>query len=364
MKILHITNHFSPCIGGIENTVENICINLKNKGIESKILCLNKCAKSSKKLKEKEEINGIPVKRISFIDLKYYKIALNALFFPKKEFNLIHVHGIGFFSDLMLLTKIIHKKPVIISTYGSVFHTKKMLLLKKIYFNLIQKIILSFADKIIVISKADELKTKEINNNIINAPIGINFNKKIKSKKKKNSFLFVGRYSKNKKINLLIKTFSEIIKEKPEAKLFIIGNDFDNLKKEFKKQINELNAEKNIFLLNSISQKELEKKYSESEFFVSASEYESFGITVIEAMNYGLIPLISGIPSFKEFVENKENGFIIDYSEKNAGKKIIEIMNLSEKQKKELSEKAVKKAKEFNWNEKIKKYVEVYLKGV
>ncbi|MFH1588886.1 MAG: glycosyltransferase family 4 protein [Candidatus Diapherotrites archaeon] len=378
MKALHLSHHFWPCIGGVEKVIENICINAEKHGIESTILCLNKCPKGKEKLKKEEKfekLKKIKIQRIPFIDLKYYKIAPHALFYPKKEFDLIHVHGLGFFSDLMLLTKFLHRKPVIVSTYGSIFHTKKFLLLKKIYFNLIQRALLSFADKVIVISKADETKAKEIISTPDYAPIGAELKKMKKEeiekmKKQKNSFVFVGRYSKNKRIELLIEKFTGIIKEKKDAKLFIIGKDFDELKKEFEKKISEAHAQKNIFLTENLSDKEIEQKYAKCEFFVSASEYESFGISAVEAMNYGLIPILNDIPAFREFIEgekkeskkNKEklNGFIVDFESKNAEKKIIEIMDLNENEKKMISLNAHKKAQEYSWNEKIKKYIEIY----
>jgi alpha-1,3-mannosyltransferase len=369
MRVLHITHHFWPCIGGIEKVIENICINAEKHRIESTVLCLNKCPKGKEKLKKEEEfekMKKIKIQRIPFINLKYYKIAPSVLFYPKKEFDLIHIHGLGFFSDAMILTKLFHRKPIVVSTYGGVFHTKKLLFLKKIYFNLIQRVFLSFAEKVVAISRADESKAKEIIKNPFYAPIGVEL-KKVneeqikKMKKEKNTFIFAGRYAKNKRIDLLIETFLKIMNEKKDAKLFIVGRDFEGLKKAFEKQIMKGNAEKNIFLLENLSDKELEKKYFECEFFISASEYESFGISAIEAMNYGSIPILSNIPAFNEFIEkNKNNGSIIDFEKENAGKKIIQIMNLSEKEKKEISVNAFRKAKEYSWSERIKKYVEVY----
>jgi alpha-1,3-mannosyltransferase len=358
MKILHITNQYWPCIGGVEKTIEKICENTKNK-IQSTVLCLNKCHNNKKILKENEEHNKVKIKRIPFIDLKYYKIAPKIFFYPKKEFDLIHVHGIGFFSDAILITKIFHKKPVIISTYGNIFHTKKLFLLKKIYFNTIQKALFCLADKVIVISKADENKTKEITNNTEYAPIGIDLPKnQSKPPKKKNTFLFVGRYSKNKRIDLLIKAFKKIKEKEPNAKLTIIGKDFDNIKEKLYETTKKEKLEKNIEFLETTTNKELKKKYNETEYFLSASEYESFGISLIEAMASKCIPITNKIPAFCEIIENKKNGFLIDYEKE--PETITQVFQLSENEKKTLQENARKKAEEYAWERKIIKYLQIY----
>src|SRR3989344_7788636 len=132
MKILHVSNQFLPCIGGIEKIIKSLCDFSKNK---NSVICLNKCKGSKKKLKKKEKIGKTEVNRLSFFDLNYYKIAPQILW-KINNFDLICIHGLGFFSDYLIATKIIHNKPVLLVTHGGIFHTKKNNLLKQIYFGL------------------------------------------------------------------------------------------------------------------------------------------------------------------------------------------------------------------------------------
>jgi alpha-1,3-mannosyltransferase len=154
MKVAHITNRFYPCIGGIETFTLDLCNELLKNKIDCKVICLNKCANSSQKLEPKSRIGNIEIVRIPFFDLKYYKIAPSVLNYLR-DCDILHVHGIGFFCDFLLLTKFMHKKPVIVQSHGGIFHTKNLGFLKNIYFNIFERALFNFADKIIVDSKQD-----------------------------------------------------------------------------------------------------------------------------------------------------------------------------------------------------------------
>ncbi|MFH1663563.1 MAG: glycosyltransferase family 4 protein [archaeon] len=357
MKVLHVSHHFFPCIGGTEKFILDLCIELKKNKIEPKVVCLNKCPASEKKLREKETVKGIKVTRIPFTDLKLYKIA------PKvneylKDSDLIHVHGIGFFSDFILAKQTEHKKPVIISTHGGIFHTNKKSLLKKFYHNFWLKHQLKKACRIIADSSNDFEQFKKISEKTVFVQNAVDTKKfSFKGKKDFSKCVFVGRLSKNKRIDLLIERFAEIHKEFPEKTLEIIGGDFDNIEKKLKEKVEELGLEKKVFFRGKLNEKELIKKVKQAGFYFSASEYEGFGIAVIEAMAAGTIPVLNDIQAFRELVKNGKTGYLIDFKEKNSLKKILE------KNRKELnrvSKNCVKKAKKFEWKEKVKEIEKIY----
>ena len=358
MKILHICNHFYPCIGGVEKYVEDLCTNLRKHGFISDVLCLNTCSYSKERLPFYEERNGIKIYRIPYINLKYYKIAPSVLKFAK-NYDILHVHGIGFFSDFLLLTKLFHQKPVIVSGHGGIFHTKKFLPVKKIYFKVWTRITLKFADCVIAESKNNYDLFSRICKPVL-IPYSIYYeNFRLKRKEEKNSFLFVGRISRNKRIDNLIKTFYYLKKLAPSVKLYIVGGDWEGIKKELENLVSKLELEKNVFFIGEKRGKSLLEYYAKARFFVSASQYEGFGISVIEAMAAGCVPIVNDIEAFRHFVKHERNGFILNFSNhKESAEKIQEIMRRNDLER--IRRNARETARKYDWDNAIRKLIKIY----
>lgn len=367
MKILHVFHHFAPCTGGIETVIMELCRKLQPRH-ECRVVCLNKCPKGKKILPEKDLIEGISVKRIPFINLGFYKFA-PGVSRHLKEADVVHLHGINFFSDFFAITKIFHGKKMVLSTHGGIFHTNKKSIFKKAYFFGWCRIALRAFEKIICVSKNDfELFSKIVScEKLVLIENGIDFEKfsKAKKEKTKNSFVFLGRMSRNKRIGLLIDAFAELKKKRKDFELHIAGMDFDNLTEELKRKAEEKDIAEKVFFHGEISERELLELLGSAEFFVSASEYEGFGLTALEAMAAGCIPLLNKIDSFKNFVENGKNGFIVDF-EKSAetAEKIFEITGMEKNSKRALLEKAIARAKEFSWEKKAIAFQRVYQEAV
>ena len=364
MRILQATNHFWPCTGGVERSVEDLSINLKNRGHDVSVLCLNMCGKEKNLLPETEKYHGIEIKRLKFFDLKYYKVATNIMG-AVKEINpdVIHVHGLGFLTDFILRNRHKHEIPIIVSTHGGIFHTKKLYSIKKIYFNNIVKSHLKNADRIIAVSENDKKLFSTIANEdnleIIENAVNLKKFEMRERKPVKNSFVFVGRLSNNKRIDLLIEAFSKL--KNKDFRIKIVGKDFDNLKGVLEKKAEEHGLSNKIKFTGEISEEKLIQIFKDTEFFISASEYEGFGISAIEAMASGLIPVLNSIPSFRTFVTSGNNGFIINFSDKkNTVLQIEKLLILSAKEKQKLSKNASESSKNYSWRTQIKKFEKIY----
>lgn len=364
MKVLHVCNHFSPCMGGVERIVSDIAELQSAKGHEVKVVCLNKCAYSHETLKEKEKFGKIRIERLPFLDLKYYKITFGVLG-KVKGFDVVHVHGVGFFSDFLIATKFLHHVPVVVSTHGGIFHTHSIGLLKKIYFHIFQRALLNLADAVIAVSKNDLERFLRICSKTVLVENGVDVSKFSAGKKKPGSFLFVGRFSQNKRIDLLLKAFSEARKRGQEFSLFIAGTDWEGLLGNYLKAAPKPGeAGKIKFILNP-SKSELEALYRGCEFFVSASEYEGFGISLVEAMASGCIPIVQKNDGFSNIVDDGKNGFFADYSSSGkAAARIISALEMNSAGRKKIAASAAQKANDFSWDGKIEKLEHIYRKAM
>lgn len=361
MKVLQVTNHFSPCVGGVERVVEGLCKSLMEKGHVSDVACLDTCAYSDKKLPSSEEYEGARVFRLPYTDLKFYKLAPGVLRLLR-DYDVIHVHGMGFFSDYLAITRHFHKKPLILNTHGGFFHTEERKWIKKIY-SLWNRLSLRAFDRIIADSGSDETAFSAISSNIEHIPNGIILDEfRVERRPGPCTLLYVGRVSRNKRIDCLIETAALVKKTVPEVRLEIVGEDWKGARKELEALAEKRGVKKNIEFFGKIDKSELLERLSRATFFVSASEYEGFGISAIESMAAGCPVVLNDIPAFREFVSHGRNGFLVDFSDYVSAAALL--TDLAGKDLSEISREAVATAARYDWKTVVGKIESVYNKAL
>jgi len=155
----------------------------------------------------------------------------------------------------------------------------------------------------------------------------------VEYKREKNSdenfiFLTVGRLVKVKNISMQIEAMAEVIKKYPKSELWIIGDGKE--KENLKFKIKNLNLESNIKLLGW--QENLDKFYNQADAFLLTSNYEGWGMVVIEAAFNKLPIIMTSVGCADEVIKNNISGIIMPNRDKNklleAMVKIIEDKNL------------------------------------
>ncbi len=95
--------------------------------------------------------------------------------------------------------------------------------------------------------------------------------------------LYVGRISPHKGIDLLIKAFNLVLKEKPEARLIIVGKKtFGNYSKKLEKLADNVDPKKIIFT-GFVADEELPDYYGACSVYTTATLWEGFNMPVVEA---------------------------------------------------------------------------------
>ncbi|NFI94750.1 glycosyltransferase family 4 protein [Clostridium botulinum] len=202
-------------------------------------------------------------------------------------------------------------------------------------------------DKCIVLTKEDSKLYKEklnINCDVIYNPLS--FQSKIKSKCNDKSIIFVGRLVKQTKgLDLLIKAFSLVNKEKKDWQLKIVGDGPD--RKKLIKYIYKYHLENNIILLGKSDN--VKKHYLQSSIFVSSSRWEGFGLAITEAMECGLPVIAFKNSGPKEIInKNNENGILVPCNDvKKLANSIIELIENMRKRE-YIAQKSIERAKDFS----------------
>ncbi len=132
-----------------------------------------------------------------------------------------------------------------------------------------------------------------------------------------NVIVSMGRLHSVKGFDILINAFSEVIKNKPGAALFIAGEDFGE-KKNLLDLIGKLELNNNVFLVGQIDDKDEKLNFlANADVFALASHNENFGIAIAEALASGT-PIVASkntpwqdVKKFNcgEWVDNKPESF-------------------------------------------------------
>jgi glycosyltransferase involved in cell wall biosynthesis len=92
-----------------------------------------------------------------------------------------------------------------------------------------------------------------------------------------------------------------------------------------------LKVESHVEFKGIVSRKELMDYYRDSDIYVSTSLSDSTSVSLLEAMNFGLIPVVTDIPGNKEWIEDGKNGFLFPKSKPaTLAEKIIHSINHSD----------------------------------
>ena len=255
--------------------------------------------------------------------------------------DLIHAHNI--FNSGFVASAISKKYniPFVITEHDSAFVMKSYSKNKLITASNIFK----EASKVLAVSNSLKLVLEEITPNLkVNVvPNIINpmfFNKPKKYKKindrSTSRFIAIGNLNKNKGHILLLNSFSIISKEKITLEIIGDGPERENILK----KINELGLQKKIKLLGKLKPEEIYNKLIDSDCLVHASDHETFGVVLIEALATG-IPFISTKSGGPEDIFETGFGYLV---EKNNINKLSEAMLIFLQNKNNFNKSVIRKS--------------------
>jgi len=130
------------------------------------------------------------------------------------------------------------------------------------------------------------------------------------------SAIFIGWLSVENGINILVDAFVEVIKEIPQAKLYLVGTGKDKFVAGLKERINRNNAQDNIIFLGKKEHAEALSIMSKCDAVVVPHQWpKEFGpVVLIEASALGKPVVTSKTGATDEFVSDTVNGFLVaDY---------------------------------------------------
>lgn len=140
---------------------------------------------------------------------------------------------------------------------------------------------------------------------------------------KKNNFVFWGRLAKAKRLDKAIKLFGKINTEQPNSLFYIYGPDGGELKN-LQTLVKELELENHVLFMGKKEPGEYPEQAISSKFFINTSSHEGMAIAVTEAMQLGLVPIVTPVGEIANYCTDGLNSI---YYQDSAYEKVLNAIN-------------------------------------
>jgi glycosyltransferase involved in cell wall biosynthesis len=166
--------------------------------------------------------------------------------------------------------------------------------------------------------------------------------------------LFVGRLSRVKGVDILIKSLSGI--DKKIWKLSIVGDGFERISLE--KLVKEKDLLQNVTFCGY--QKEVKNFYVEHDILIVPSLKEPFGRVVIEAMQFAIPVIASNVDGPSEIIKDGEDGILFESGNVEALRGAIDFLIKNPQKRIRIGENGKEKQKIFSEEVFMEKLLKVY----
>ncbi len=368
LKIAMIGHKYVPSReGGIEVVVENLSESLTTQG--HKITLFNRKRKEYPVI---DEYNGCKVENIFTVNRRSLDAIVYSYFATRKakklakkgQFDVLHFHAEG---PCFFLNHIPKKKKrkykVVVTIHGLDWQRGKWGGLASRVLKSGEKKAVKYADEIIVLSKnVQDYFLDKYGRQTIYIPNGVQppvFHEPEIIKDKygldKNSYiLFLARIVPEKGLHYLIDAWKKAIKQiDTNLKLVIAGGPSHS--DEYYTQIQDkIKGDDTILSTGFVEGQTLNELYSNAFMYVLPSDLEGMPMSLLEAMSYGNICLVSDIPENTEVIN--DNCYVFGKGDvDDLSRRLIELINSDLTAHK-------KPVVQYSWKEVAERTADVYLR--
>jgi glycosyltransferase involved in cell wall biosynthesis len=307
--ILNIYRFYTDVSGGIQILVNDIL-----KGMTDEFKLINFLDSKGTNIKEAFQENSVdfhvinlpqPFRRIG--SRRFWKYLRKFRHLVKlikhTQCDLIHCHWL---EDAFILSflKPWHKKPVIYTCHNQI--TAKNFIGRYTYIRVWRRCFKRI-DRIIPVSKTVEqmfldatiqqsIEIKTIQNGVEIFPENEKKNHEIPT------YVFAGRLIPHKRVHILIEAFNSFSKQnKSQFKLILAGDGNEDYIQELKETVAKNGLYDSIDFRGHTDVRKIFKE--EADFYISASTIEGLPLSPLEAMSFGVYPILSNIDPHKEILQ-------------------------------------------------------------
>lgn len=362
MKILCVSPSYFPAFtyGGPIFSLHALNKALVQKGVQVTVYTTNVGLEGKVPINEKVNLDGVEVIYFPFVKLfevlgttgwQFSRRLTGALRTNMRLFDCVYILGIWNYPCLIAAYYARkYRTPYILSPRGHLSHyaVGKKFWKKWPYYHLIAKRNLRGAVAIHYTTEDEAYSYHpflRLKNKMIIIPNGVDLlefrdlpekqrlRERYLNLKNKKLILFLGRINWNKGLDILIKAFNQLAKDRHDVHLLIVGNDEAGYIKIVKRWIKDYGLEDSVTFTGMLLGQDKLEAYAGCDLFVLPSYSENFGMSVIEAMACGLPIIISNKVGIYQEVKKNNAGVVIDCNEISlyqAMKSILDNTNFAE----------------------------------
>jgi glycosyltransferase involved in cell wall biosynthesis len=369
MRVVHVTPFYAPAIGGVEEVVRRVAEYMASRGYEVFVVTYNRLRYGGMgSLPRYEVINGVHVIRVKpnlmFSHGSYSSELPEVIRTLKPDIVHVHVWRHPHVFQIAKLKRSLRFKAVL-HGHAPFYKLSQLGLVTWFYHHFVDAFLVSYLKLYNVYIALTPYEAERVAQlglekyKVIIIPNGVDENRCGKGNaisRNEGQVLYLGRISKNKNVDLLVKAMNFVIKAVNKAFLVLAGPD-EGIAEKFIEYAKKRDIR--LQYLGIVSETTKHELYMKSYVYASPSLYEGFGITLLEAAQHGLPSVITGhggqhysAPPNVASIWARPNP--LDYAEGIIG--LLTDKNLWKK----LSENAMKWSQNFLWSKILPKYEKLY----
>jgi alpha-1,3-mannosyltransferase len=359
VKVLSITPTFFPSLGGLEQVVLELALRVMEHGVHMDVAHVQ-----AGLARATERVQGIDVFRVPLHGNRAlgWAPALRKL---ARGYDLLHVHD----PQLMAISANVRYTcgglPAVLSTHGGFWHTNRGYWLKRIYEMTLLRGAVGHYRRVLASSVGDYDYFKKYTERIFLCSNGVHvkeFNRVVcRPGQNLLRWIYWGRLSRNKRVDLVIDYAAAARQRGFPVELLICGRDFDGLMPELTAQVARLRLGDHVRFESFLTDEALRQELGNRSVYITASEHEGFGLSVVEAMAAGLIVVCRDMVPLNSFFEHGRSGWLLQFDGGRADLELLaELLSSTPQRAQSLSAAARAAADVHDWDVAVPRFIQHY----
>ncbi len=376
MRVIQVTQRFSPALGGVEDQVMNLASRLTEAGVTTEVFATDLLTD----IPLRRLGNGGPpfsftVRRfraVKILDLPHGLGIVAPSMFPgvlAHRPDLIHAHAYGHFATVVgSLARLFQGIPLVVTPHSD---PGRPSLAKRFFDFVVPALTLRPAQRVIALTRveAEYLRGLGVAEERIRViPNGVNLGEFEGMGPRLRpggppTLLFVGRcYPQQKGLEYLVRAMA-LLPPHAGARLRIVGEDWGGAAQALS-LARALGVGDRVTYSGPLGRGELLQAYAEADILVLPSLFEPFGIVLLEAMATGLPVVASRVGGVPEVMEDGKTGFLVQPGNARALAEALDLLLSDPALRRRMGRAGRIRAAEYSWDRILPQVLDVYHEAI